>query len=199
MSFSLLSLSTLLLLLLPYLAFPVASHPLDDRDLSPASSALPLPHSSPNANLSPPLPKTPSLNDWENFAYPIPYTKRTLKGRIFTSKRLRPRAVHLMLDGGLAHIRRQLAHLGYIRLRPADNPYIYQVHGCRFSMDSKTRDGRPMMTYRMIKDVFLALEQVLENDQRFFEASFVLVDEDGVSWGHGEVVERVTSNQVSVS
>lgn len=53
-----------------------------------------------------------------------------------------------------------------------------------------------MMTYRMRQEVFLALEEVLQKDEREFEASFVLRDEDCVSWDHGEVfsVDVCTSN-----
>lgn len=46
------------------------------------------------------------------------------------------------------------------------------------------------MTYRMMRDVFAALEEVLEKVGKNFEASFVLTDEDRRSWGHGGVWER---------
>lgn len=44
------------------------------------------------------------------------------------------------------------------------------------------------MTYGMMRDVFVALEMVLERPQRDFEASFVVVDAEGFSWGHGELM-----------
>lgn len=175
--------------LLLHLVFPVTSLPTDNGAPSPATNLAltpPLPSSS---NLFSPLPP-PSPNDWENFAYPIPHTKQMLKGRIFTSRRIKPRALHFMIDGGIARTRAQISELGNIGLRIKDNPYLYSVPGCHFRMESKMVGERPVMTYRMMMDVFLALEKVLEKTQRDFEASFVLTDGEGRSWGHGSVAER---------
>lgn len=49
--------------------------------------------------------------------------------------------------------------------------------------------GRPRMTWLMVRDVFLGLQEVLERRERGFETSFVVVDEEGRSLGHGEVGE----------
>ncbi|KAL9013417.1 MAG: hypothetical protein Q9173_001893 [Seirophora scorigena] len=121
-------------------------------------------------------------NDWENFAYPIFPTKQVLRGRIFTSRPIRPRALFFMIDGGIATTRHQISELGDARLRARDNPYAYMVPGCHFRMWSKTAkgSGAPVMTYRMMREVFLALQEVLQKDEREFEASFVLTDQDRI-------------------
>lgn len=43
------------------------------------------------------------------------------------------------------------------------------------------------MTYGMVREVLQALEDLLERHQRWFETGFTLMDENGVSLGHGEV------------
>ncbi|KAL8770165.1 MAG: hypothetical protein Q9209_004007 [Squamulea sp. 1 TL-2023] len=172
---------------LPYLASLVISIPLEPRPVVPSNLWT-------NENLSSPIlvHSLPSLNDWEHFAYPIPRTKQFLKGRIFTSHPLRPSAIHFALDGGLSQTQQQVSTFGpTARLWWNDNPYSYKVPGCFVEMRSKvTADGRPTMTWKMMRDMFLALEQILEKDQRFFEVSFVLTDESQVSWGHGQLIER---------
>ncbi|KAL8680954.1 MAG: hypothetical protein Q9224_006901, partial [Gallowayella concinna] len=135
----------------------------------------------------------PSLGDWENFAFVIPSTKFILKGRIFTGKPLRANALHYALDGGLVTAQEQLSHLGATaRLRNRDNPFTYKVPGCYFEMRSKVAriDDRPTMTWKMMRNLVLALEQVLEKERKYYETSFVLVDESKVTWGHGQITER---------
>ncbi|KAL8788356.1 MAG: hypothetical protein Q9213_001753 [Squamulea squamosa] len=173
---------------LQYLACLITSIPLNARPVIVPSNPWT------NENLSSTIlsHSPPSLNDWEHFAYPIPGTKQILKGRIFTSQPLRPSSVHFALDGGLAQTQYQLSTFGpTARLFTRDNPYSYKVPGCFVEMRSKVAtDGRPIMTWKMMRDIFLALEQVVEKEQRFFDVSFVLTDESQVSWGHGQVIER---------
>ena len=100
-----------------------------------------------------------------------------------------------MLTGGLAQTKQQIYHLGAdTRLSIQDNPYTYGVPGCHFVIRSKTWAGRPTMTYGMMRNVFLALEKVLEKRNRNFETSFVLTDLDQVTWGHGAVWEKAPSS-----
>jgi len=96
-----------------------------------------------------------------------------------------------MIEGGLFSTLREVAISGNIRLRVEDNPYTYRVPGCYFDIRSKTSGKQPTMTYGMLGDVFMALEHVLEKAQRNFESSFVLTDEDRVTWGHGQVLAQV--------
>ncbi|KAL8915353.1 MAG: hypothetical protein Q9171_000223 [Xanthocarpia ochracea] len=137
----------------------------------------------------------PPSNDWETFAYPIPGTNQILKGRIFTSEPLRRYSLRLAIDGGLTETQTLISSYGpTTRIRSRDNPYVSTVPGCFISMRSKVgSDGEPTMTWEMMRDVLSALEHVLENEQRFFETSFVLTDEDRVSWGHGQVVQNPPS------
>jgi hypothetical protein len=86
-----------------------------------------------------------------------------------------------MIEGGLLSTLRQIAISGNIRLRDEDNPYTYRVPGCYFDVRSKTSEERATITYGMLGDVFMTLEQVLEKAQRNFETSFVLTDEDRVT------------------
>lgn len=151
-----------------------------------SSSELLLP---PHTNSSSLFSKTP-VNDWESFAYPISGTIQILKGRIFTSRRVTPDSLRFMIEGGIFSTLREIAILGNTRLRDEDNPYTYRVPGCYFDFRSKTSGKQPMMTYGMLGDVFMALEQVLEKAQRNFETSFVLTDEDRVTWGHGQVLTK---------
>ncbi|KAL9015454.1 MAG: hypothetical protein Q9185_007149 [Variospora sp. 1 TL-2023] len=141
----------------------------------------------------------PNANDWENFAHPIPFTTQVLKGRIFTSLPIQPRDLSNMIDGGIKTTRRQISEMGGdTRLRARDNPYTSIVPGCHFRMRSTTTRGRgvPVMTYTMMRSVFLALEQVLEKDGRNFETSFVLTDHDSVGWGHGELAGSATTTKL---
>ncbi|KAL8708376.1 MAG: hypothetical protein Q9220_006757 [cf. Caloplaca sp. 1 TL-2023] len=133
------------------------------------------------------------LNDWEYFTYQIPDYPLVLKGRIFTSKTLIPRALHLLISGGLRKANQEIAEFGFsFILQSKDNPYTYHVPECYFIMTPKPFPprGQPLMSYGMVYQVFQALERVLERSQRFFEASFVLVGEGSVTLGHGEVSEK---------
>ena len=182
-------LSTVLLLLFSHLIPQVAG--LTAKTVAPSpgsttSSDLLLP---PHVNSSSLLLETP-VNDWEHFTYPISGTIQVLKGRIFTSRRVTPSSLQFMIEGGLFNILREIAILGNTRLKDEDNPYTYRVPGCYFDFRSKTSGKQPTMTYGMLGDVFMALEQVLEKAQRNFETSFVLTDEDRVTWGHGQVLAK---------
>ncbi|KAL8930240.1 MAG: hypothetical protein Q9208_000857 [Pyrenodesmia sp. 3 TL-2023] len=187
------TLSTALLLLIHYV-FPTAGSPINNEELPPGSGLALTPQTP--ANVSTFL-DTPASNDWEHFAHPIPNSKQILKGRILTSRPVQPRAMHSMLDGGLTQARQQIYHLGAdTRLRIRDNPYTYGVPGCHFIIRSKTFHDRPTMTYEMIKGVFVALDRVLEQSNRRFEASFVLTDVDQLTWGHGEIWAKEPSSLV---
>ena len=135
------------------------------------------------------------LGDWEHFTYPIPNTKRVLKGRILTYLPIREAALHYMIDGGLAQTTNQISVLknSNVRLADRENPYIYRVPHCHFKMSSKTIDGKAVMTYGMMKEVFQALKQLLEVDEKSFAISFVLTDAAQKSLGHGDVFERSQS------
>ncbi|KAI4100425.1 MAG: hypothetical protein LQ339_005486 [Xanthoria mediterranea] len=153
------------------------------------------PSISPNATLS-------ALNDWENFAYPIPSpNNQILKGRIFTSKPLRPGPLQSVIDGVLAYAQRHVSDLGpTARLYPRDNGLCYRdLGGCFFEIRSKVDRGegnRPIMTWLMVRDVLLALREVLVRGQKSFQTSFVLVDDQARSWGHGEIREGISACNV---
>ena len=143
-------------------------------------------------HLNSPLPLlgASSLGDWEFFAYPIPTTSQTLKGRIFTSQPIRPSALHFAIDGAIANTLYRISHMGNIRLEDADNPYIYRVPGCYFKMESKVVQGKAMITYGMLNTILKALENLLEKNEQSFNTSFVLVDDEKRTWGHGEIFDR---------
>ncbi|KAL8805552.1 MAG: hypothetical protein Q9200_005381, partial [Gallowayella weberi] len=136
--------------------------------------------------------------DWEHFTYEISGTKLALKGRIFIDKPLRPNSLHFAIDGGLAIAERQPSNA---RLSDHDNPFTYRVPGCYFETRSKVArmDGRPTMTWKMMKDLLSALEEVLEKQRNYFEASFVLVDDSEISWGHGQIAKMGPPGRVAES
>ncbi|KAG7008541.1 hypothetical protein G7Y79_00005g016820 [Physcia stellaris] len=147
-------------LLLSCFICQIACIPFEERALS-ARDTIPL--ASPilnHANVSSLPLVVPSVGDWENFAYPIPNSKRILKGRIFTNRPLRRNALHFAIDGGIARA------------------------------NSKVLGGEAVMSYGNMVEVLEALEQLLENQQRFLETSFVLTDKDQKTWGHGEIFEK---------
>ncbi|KAL8721555.1 MAG: hypothetical protein Q9181_007684, partial [Wetmoreana brouardii] len=177
----------ILLLLLPSLALQAASIPLDE----PKPTSILAGPAPTNANLSSPL-HSASPDDWIHFTQPIPSTKLLLKGRLFPTRRLRPSSVHYTIEAGVAVTTDHIQRYGDIRLHEFDNPWHYGVYGCYFYIDSKLSRDRfmaPTMTYGMVRDVLLALEQVMEVQKQNFEASFVLTDEDQVTWGHGEILK----------
>ncbi len=194
--FSLVNLSMVLFYFICYV-FPITASPISEE--LPSGKRLALTPQTP-ANTSTLL-GPPFTNDWENFDQPIPFTQQILKGRILLSRPIRPRALQSMIEGGLAQSQQQIRQLGAdTRLRLRDNPYSYGVPGCHFIIASKTRSDRPIMTYGMVRSVFLALEKALAKSNRNFEVSFVLTDVDQVTWGHGEVWERApVSNWVGES
>ena len=55
---------------------------------------------------------------------------------------------------------------------------------------------RPIMTWLMVRDVLLALREVLVRGQKSFQTSFVLVDDQARSWGHGEIREGISACNV---
>lgn len=185
--------------LLPMLL--IASHPVDESKLNADFDGTIGAPSFINRNSSSLSLMTHPLGDWEHFTYSIPKTRRVLRGRIFTFLPIRKAALHYMIDGGIAQTTSQITTLrrSNIRLEDGDNPYVYRVPHCHFEMSSKLVDGKATMTYGMMKEVFQALEQLLEVGQRSFATSFVLTDETKVTWGHGEVFERSQSPSVSSS
>lgn len=177
--------ATVLLSLIPQIPGLLAKSVAPSPGSTSSSELLHPPHTNSSSLFS----KTP-VNDWESFAYPISGTIQILRGRIFTSRHITPDSLRFMIEGGLFSTLREIAILGNTRLRDEDNPYTYRVPGCYFDFRSKTSGKQPMMTYGMLGDVFMALEQVLEKAQRNFETSFVLTDEDRVTWGHGQVLTK---------
>ena len=149
----------------------------------------------PSSLLTPSLPKPASLNDWEHFTYPLPRTPFILKGRIFTSKPLLPSALHTALSGVLDYAQTQVSALGPEARLPTRNiayriPGSGRSDGCFLKlMSTMDREG-PVMTWGMVRDILLGLREVLEKGERRFETSFVVVDEGGRSWGHGEIMEK---------
>ncbi|KAL8784766.1 MAG: hypothetical protein Q9195_008902 [Heterodermia aff. obscurata] len=150
-------------------------------------------------NSSAPLLKASSLGDWESFAYPIPATRQILKGRIFTTQPIRPIALHFAIDGAIANTLWRISQMGNVRLEDADNPYVYRVPGCYFKMDSKVIEGKAMLTYGMLNGLLKALEHLLETNEQFFNTSFVLVDDEKRTWGHGLIFDRPPLPQSSVA
>ena len=184
---------SLMLVLLASISLQVTSIPINGSSQAVEKNDSSTPHYSTLANSSSLLLEASFPNDWEYFAYPIPNTRRTLRGSIFTGKPISPNALHYMIDGGLATMQTRLSILGDVRLRDEDNPFIYRVPGCYFKMTSKLSQGKAGMTYGAMRDVFQALEQLLEKEQRFFEVSFTLVDDTKEKEGHGEVYRRQPS------
>ena len=178
------------MLLLSSSALQVAGLPLDDRATPWGSNNSIAPLTSVVSNLPSLVLDVSSLGDWEHFTYPIPNTKRVLKGRIFTNRPIRHYALHYMIDGGMAQATSHISAFGDTHLSFEDNPFTYRVPGCHFKMSSKLFRGRATMSYGTMREVFLALEQLLEKEERFFAVSFVLTDEKQGTWGHGEVSER---------
>ena len=188
-----LSRSGFIFLLLSFCINRIACSPLKERAISPRMT---VPSVSPiitHANASSLPLVVPSLGDWENFAYPIPNSKRVLKGRIFTNRPLRPNALHFAIDGGIARAKSVIASKGNTRIRAPDNPFTFRVPGCYFGMSSKVLGGEAIMRYGDMVDVLEALEQLLEKGQLFLETSFVLTDNEQKTWGHGEIFEQEPS------
>ena len=178
------------LLLFSCLVYQIICLPVNDRAALPRSNTNSTLDELTHFNSPLPLLQASSLGDWEFFAYPIPTTRQILKGRIFTSQPIRPSAFHFAIDGAIASTVWRMAHLGNIRLENADNPYIYRVPGCYFRMASKVVEGKAMLTYGMLNTILRALEHLLEKNEQFFNTSFVLVDDDRRTWGHGEITDR---------
>ena len=183
-------------LLLP--TFLAACHPVDDVKLYSGLDRTNITLPFINRNASSLSQGTYRLGDWEHFTYPIPDTRRVLKGRILTYLPIRETDLHYMIDGGLALTMSQISRLGSsnVRLADRDNPYVYRVPHCHFKMSSKIMNGKAIVTYGMMKKVFQALEQLLEAKQKSFAISFVLTDASGQTLGHGDVFERSQSPSV---
>ncbi|KAL8832070.1 MAG: hypothetical protein Q9191_000492 [Dirinaria sp. TL-2023a] len=182
----------LLLLLLPGIAFRVGCAPVNDRVLLFERNISSVPDRFELVNSSTTVLELPSTSRWDPIEYKIPATKQVLTGRIFTSSPIRPSSLHYVLDAGLGIAEARLASMGDVRLADHDNPFVYRVPGCDFQLASSVSDGEVKMTYGMMKEVFKALEALLERPQRFYEATFVLSDNKNHAFGHGEIFS--TSN-----
>ena len=144
-----------------------------------------------NTNVNP---SAGPLSTWENFVQPIPQSRQVLRGRIFIDRPIRRLSLHYTIDGGMATAFSRLPPRGDARLRREENPFIYRTPGCYFMIRSKEIGGRPIMTYGMLVDVFKALEELLEKNDRSFDTSFVLTDDQRISWGHGEISSTAPSS-----
>ncbi|KAI4275132.1 MAG: hypothetical protein L6R35_006292 [Caloplaca aegaea] len=177
-----------------------ASQVVRNQALRPATCS-PADRSAPLANLSSLLLTEPITNH-RTISYPIPRTTQVLRVRVFTCRSIEPLPLHRALEGALSLAQQRLTHQGpNARLLTRNNPFTYGVHGCYFEMTSrKARDGLPGMTWKMMRDVLLALQQVLERDRNWFEAGFVLAEAtQGGNWGHGQVLQEVPMAQVADS
>ena len=177
------------LLLLSCLVYHSICFPVNDGATLPRNMNATL-DGLPHLDSPLPLPGALSLGDWDFFAYPIPTTSQIIKGRIFTSQPIRPNALHFAIDGAIAETIWRIAHKGNVQLEDADNPFIYRVPGCYFEMASKVFDGRALLTYGMVNNILKALEHLLESQGQFFNTSFVLVDDQKRTWGHGGIFDR---------
>lgn len=187
------------LLVLFFLVSQFAAFPLEGRALPLIRNATSDLNLLPNSNFTSLMPATAPWDDWENFAYQIPQSRLIIKGRVFTHRRLRESALHYLIDGGKAQVQSRIDLLGNIKISNRENPYTYRVPGAAFKLTSKVSRGEPVMTYFMMRDVFEALEEVLEKQHRNLETSFVLTDLDKFSWAHGEVFERIDRQPLSDS
>lgn len=178
----------LLLPLLPCIAFPATCVPIKDRAPLVRRYAPSTPDSLTQVNSSTLLLDLPSMSDpKEYFEYKIKATKQVLNGRLFTRTRIRPDSLHHVLEAGLGIAESRLAALGNIRLADHDNPFVYRVPGCDLQMASNVDDGEAKMTYSMMREVFRALELLLEKGQRYCEVTFLLSDDKNHPFGHGEI------------
>lgn len=175
-----------------YLAwYPVTGVPLEDRALLFSDiCSLPEHLPAPANRLNGPSLNTPSNSDRQPFAYVIPGTTQILQGCAFTRNPIRPQSLHAALQVGLAHAQERLSARGpNARLYLSENPYTLDVPGCYAEVVARrAADGLPGMTWLMIRNIFLALQQVLERERRPFDAAFVLKDQNKVSFGHGQVL-----------
>lgn len=191
------------LLASPYLPSPVAAlPPFRDRVPVPATcpTAVNAPVAAPLANLSSLL-ATPTLQVHENFIYPIPRTNQVLRGRLFTCRPIPPVPLQRLLAGALWRAQNRLSFEGpNARLLPRDNPFVFEVPGCYFEMNSRrARDGLPSMTWKMVRDSIMALQQVMERPQNAFEAGFFLMEEGQGNWGNGQVLRALPDAQMAVA
>ncbi|KAL9009833.1 MAG: hypothetical protein Q9173_005168 [Seirophora scorigena] len=186
-----------------YLISPVtALPPFRNHVPVPATclTAVDAPVSAPLANLSTIL-TTPTLKAHENFIYPIPRTSQVLRGRLFTCRPVPPVPLQRLLAGALSRAQARLSFEGpNARLLPHDNPFVFEVAGCHFEMYSRrARDGLPDMTWKMMRDAIMALQQVMERPQNAFEAGFLLMEEGQGNWGNGQVLRELPGAQMSVA
>ena len=186
-------------ILLCSLARQAVGIPLEQRAVSATSDALSTPPFSLPLHVPSLQSGGSSLNDWRDFVYRIPHTKRILKGRISINNIIPKPALHYTIIGGRDTAKARRHDTGDGRLEDRDNPFEYQLVGCGFRMTSNGVWGEALMTYGMVVEVFDALEQVLEKRGLYFGATFILTDEDRRNWGRGEIVEKLRSGVVLTS
>ena len=143
---------------------------------------------------SPPSLTTPLLgNSVKLIVYSIPSSRppRFLQLAYDTNQLINPVAFNFVVSTIIGQVEEQLNLRGNGPM--VRNPYKYYIPGCY----SSTVTGEPgmtggRMTYAMLNEVMLALQTVMEEQDRFYDVFYDLTDANSHVIGQGHLLARET-------
>ena len=103
---------------------------------------------------------------------------------------LNPTALNFVISTILDQVQQRVMTSGEDSpIRP--NPFVYHIPDCWSTISSASpRSTKGPITYRILREVMLALREVLEEQQRFHEAFYDILDADNAIWAEGSMLRK---------
>ena len=128
--------------------------------------------------------------DLEEFEYDIPNTSRYVSIVIDISEHLDHVSFHMVIKNTLSRLHLHIATHGDGPIWPVDNPYQVIWNGCNSTTEVYRKlDGTPWLTYGILKETFIGLRVILDNERLYFLAGYSIADSNQRIYGQGTIDE----------
>ena len=126
----------------------------------------------------------------EEFEYDIPNTSRYVSIVIDRSEPLAPVSFHMVIIEALSRLHLHIAIHGDGPVWPLEIPYQVIWSRCNSTTEvNRKLDGTPWLTYGILRETFIGLRAILDNEQRYFLASYIIADTNQRIYGQGTMDE----------
>ena len=132
--------------------------------------------------------------DLEEFDYEIPNTSRFVSIVIDKSEALDPTSFHMVISRTLFQLNRHIILHGDGPLQPRDNPYKVIQNRCNSTTEGyRELDGTLWLTYGILRETFIGLKVILDDERRYFPAAYSTSDLNQRIYGQGTIDEIVAA------